>query len=147
MFPLRGQILRARHAGEPRISQAHEGEDHLVYIISRREDVILGGTLQKDNWSTDASASDTQNILKNCAEMNPHFTKPEVLEVKVGLRPGRTEVRLEAEEFYLSGANRKVVIHNYGHGGSGYTLCWGCALEAVALVEQQARRVAVVCRL
>ncbi|MFT4843774.1 MAG: D-amino-acid oxidase, partial [Candidatus Azotimanducaceae bacterium] len=44
-------------------------------------------------------------------------------------RPYRSTVRLEEE----SRSDGRRLIHNYGHGGSGYTLAWGCA-EDVALL-------------
>jgi len=50
----------------------------------------------------------------------------------VGLRPGRPSVRLEVEQV---GDAR--CAHNYGHGGSGVTLSWGCAREATALLTDQ----------
>jgi D-amino-acid oxidase len=43
----------------------------------------------------------------------------------VGLRPARPALRLEAERI-----GNATVIHNYGHGGAGFTLSWGCAEEA-----------------
>ena len=54
-----------------------------------------------------------------------------VLEHKVGLRPGRKEVCLELERV----SEECAVIHNYGHGGAGFTLSWGCAEEVVELAE------------
>jgi D-amino-acid oxidase len=36
--------------------------------------------------------------------------------------------RLEAEAM-----GGKMIVHNYGHGGSGWSLSWGCAMEASAL--------------
>jgi D-amino-acid oxidase len=53
-----------------------------------------------------------------------------VLEHKVGLRPGRPEIRLEREDGPIPR------IHNYGHGGSGITLSWGCAEETLRLVQE-----------
>lgn len=52
----------------------------------------------------------------------------------VGLRPGRAKVRLEREN-YMTNNKSLEIIHNYGHGGCGVTLCVGCAADAVELVE------------
>lgn len=49
------------------------------------------------------------------------------------MRPSRTEVRLEAEK-----VEGRTVVHNYGHGGAGVTLSWGCAEEVVEIVSQSA---------
>jgi D-amino-acid oxidase len=64
--------------------------------------------------------------------MNPEVRRLEILEHRVGLRPGRSSVRVEAERV----AGGKVVAHNYGHGGAGVTLSWGCAEEVVALAQR-----------
>ena len=57
-------------------------------------------------------------------------TGAEVLDVQVGLRPARPEVRLE-----LDGIAECLVLHHYGHGGAGLTLSWGSALEAVQMAR------------
>jgi glycine/D-amino acid oxidase-like deaminating enzyme len=54
----------------------------------------------------------------------------------VGVRPHRKGgVRLELDARALADTGKRVV-HNYGHGGAGITLAWGCAARVVALVEQ-----------
>jgi glycine/D-amino acid oxidase-like deaminating enzyme len=62
----------------------------------------------------------------------PEITPPTV---RVGLRPFRKQnVRLDREP-----GTR--IIHNYGHGGAGVTLSWGCAIEIADMVEGLFRRV------
>ena len=60
----------------------------------------------------------------------PALEGARLLEVRVGLRPCRSEVRL-ASEVRPTGA---LVVHNYGHGGAGVSLSWGCAAEVLQLV-------------
>jgi D-amino-acid oxidase len=45
-----------------------------------------------------------------------------------GLRPFRNLVRLEKE------GN---IIHNYGHGGSGFTLSFGCAKQILQILQNE----------
>jgi D-amino-acid oxidase len=45
--------------------------------------------------------------------------------VRHGIRPLRASVRVERE------GN---TIHNYGHGGAGFTLSWGCARAVAAVI-------------
>jgi len=63
---------------------------------------------------------------------SPDFTfVPGVTPLSAGLRPYRKETyRLEGQII-----SRKLVVHNYGHGGAGITMSWGCAREVVKLVK------------
>jgi len=60
----------------------------------------------------------------------------------VGVRPHRRGgVRLELEEAPLqTPSGNKYLIHNYGHGGGGITLSFGCATVAAELVERALAR-------
>lgn len=54
----------------------------------------------------------------------------------------RAGPRIEAERI-----GRKTVVHNYGHGGSGWSLSWGAAEQALRLVraaDPAARALAVI---
>ncbi|MFT3964755.1 MAG: FAD-dependent oxidoreductase [Sphingobium sp.] len=54
-----------------------------------------------------------------------------LISLEVCTRPFRPQgPRIEREAI-----GRKVVIHNYGHGGSGWSLSWGSARRAVALAR------------
>ncbi|MEL6488205.1 MAG: FAD-dependent oxidoreductase [Pseudomonadota bacterium] len=68
--------------------------------------------------------------LPSPARLEPFKANPEhIMKVTVCTRPFRPAgPRLEIERF-----GDKAVVHNYGHGGSGWSLSWGCAAEASAL--------------
>jgi hypothetical protein len=58
----------------------------------------------------------------------PELASAPVLGIEVGLRPGRPQVRLEAEQ-----TGGMTVVHNYGHDSTGVFWSWGCAADVVAL--------------
>ncbi len=64
-----------------------------------------------------------------------------IIRTVVGLRPFRsTGFVLRAEPF-----GAKVLVHNYGHGGGGFSLSWGCATLAADLVgDRSPSRAAVL---
>lgn len=93
--------------------------------------MILGGTHQYHNNNLEVSEDDHQFIMDGCQQLIPGMKHAPLLKRWVGLRPGRSSIRLETE----LQANGRGIVHNYGHGGSGVTLCWGCATSVVGQVR------------
>jgi D-amino-acid oxidase len=146
MYPLRGALIRVRNDGRriPRITEAHcvsrdgsSPERGFIFIVPRGEDMlVLGGLAEPDLWDLDIGLHNYEPIRamhRRCIEFMPVLKNAEIdaaEPVRVGLRPFRgRNVRLELE----AGTR---IIHNYGHGGSGVTFSWGCALEVVEHVEK-----------
>lgn len=127
LVPIRGQVVRVENPGISRFWLDDYRGGGLTYIIPRSRDCILGGTADEGSRDLTVDPETAEAIIRRCAALEPALAGARVLEHRVGLRPGRAEVRLEAES--LAGGGR--VVHCYGHGGAGVTLCWGCA-EAVA---------------
>jgi len=134
LFPVRGEVLRVTPPPTDRFIFDDECEQGIAYVIPRAHDCILGGTVEEGNASLVPDAEAARGILERNAPLLPPGVQLNVVEHKVGLRPGRPTVRLEAEVF-----GERVVVHDYGHGGAGVTLSWGCAEEVVQLVSVHAR--------
>jgi len=131
LFPIRGQVVRATNPGLTRFLIQDDHPAGMAYLIPRFDDLILGGTADDGATSLDPDPATTAAILQRCADLEPAVASARVLEVKVGLRPGRPSIRLEAER-----RGPRTLVHNYGHGGAGVTVSWGCAEAAVALCKQ-----------
>jgi D-amino-acid oxidase len=102
----------------------------LMYAIPRANDCLFGGTNDLSD-DRDADSADGTRIVEECARVLK-IDKPKVLAERVGLRPFRSSgVRVEADGL----ADGRAVIHNYGHGGAGFTLSWGCANKVSQLAR------------
>ena len=63
-------------------------------------------------------AETAKGILEHCQWLEPNLKNVEIESIYVGLRPARPAIRLE---------RNGNVIHNYCHGGAGFTVALGCA--------------------
>jgi len=128
LTPVRGQVVSVERRGVERFFFDEAGET-VTYVVPRSHDCILGGSVEEGREDTGPDPGTTAAILKRCAELQPALEGAAVLGVAVGLRPCRPTVRLEAER-----VGGQLVVHDYGHGGAGVTLSWGCADEVARLV-------------
>lgn len=130
VYPIRGQVLRV---SAPWMTCNWNFGSY--YIIPNGESVILGGTAQKNDWNTEISSIDSEDILKGVSDLFPALRKSPIIKHWAGLRPGRDSVQLscEVETIIDSEENPKQIIvgHCYGHGGCGVTLGMGCAEDLV----------------
>ncbi|MBR79736.1 MAG: amino acid oxidase [Euryarchaeota archaeon] len=127
--PVRGQVIFVKQ--DPGIGHFDQQPESLTYTIPRSDVTVLGGTAQVGDWEMDVREEDNDSILKKVEAVWPDLDRTKIVGGAVGLRPSRTEVRLEEEEI-----GGKRVVHNYGHGGAGVTLSWGCADEVAMIVSQ-----------
>lgn len=129
LVPVRGQVVIVANPGlTDFFADGPDDSADLTYFFPHGDTVLLGGTANAGDWSRAPDPAVATSIIERCAAIDPRLGGARVLGHRVGLRPGRPEPRLEADAF---GSVR--VVHNYGHGGSGVTLAWGCAAEAAAL--------------
>jgi D-amino-acid oxidase len=102
----------------------------LMYAIPRKHDCVFGGTNDlSQHLAVDPES--TARIVAECSRVL-QIDVPKVIAERVGIRPFRKSgVRLERAHLH----DGRPVIHNYGHGGAGFTLSWGCAHEVVSLIS------------
>ena len=132
-----------------------DGSAEYVHFFPRQDGWILGQTREPGQldeygrWRGDAVRSlelsiDDQPIPSPVVELNREILRQWInrdwsglpLIGREGYRyyrdPQGQGVRLESEE--IEGT---LFIHNYGHGGSGITMSWGCSIEVARIFLKQ----------
>ena len=131
LVPVRGQVVVVENPGIAEFYLDHgDGGSDYVYLFPHGDVAVLGGTAHEGAADLAPRPDVAARILRDVSAVFPSLRGARVVAQRVGLRPVRPEVRLEAEA--LPGG--RVLWHNYGHGGAGVTLSWGCAAELTAAV-------------
>lgn len=131
LAPVRGQVLRLEQVGLERWLLDGAAP---TYVVPRSHDIVVGGSDDEGDWDVKPDRRAAEDILQRATVLVPQLAGARVLGHRVGLRPGRPSVRLDAERTPTGG----LVVHCYGHGGAGVTVSWGCADEVLGLVQASA---------
>jgi D-amino-acid oxidase len=135
VHPARGHLVFVSNPGLRTSVRDEDNPAGLTYVHPRSLDVVLGGTFEPGAWDCTPTASIGQELVEPCTALIPELRGARVLKQVVGgLRPVRHGgVRVALDPAGLPGGVR--LIHDYGHGGAGVTLGWGCADEVVNLAR------------
>ncbi|WP_404829414.1 FAD-dependent oxidoreductase [Streptomyces albicerus] len=90
----------------------------LVCFYPHGDTVVLGDTAIDGDGDLSDNATAPKGLVERCTAVEPRLADARLIEHRVGARPTRPEVRVEAD--HRGGGIP--VIHNYGHGGAGVTL-------------------------
>jgi D-amino-acid oxidase len=132
LTPIRGQLVVMDNPGITEFFTEDTGwSPDLLHIYPHGDRLILGGVAQENSWDLRPDQETAQAIINRCASIDPRIAGIPITGHRVGLRPTRPAIRCEADTT-ITGYR---LLHNYGHGGAGVSLSWGCASEIAALAE------------
>jgi D-amino-acid oxidase len=128
---VRGQLVVVENPGIDSYFGEHTDGDELpTYFLPHGRYAVLGGTAEAGRYDTAADPFAAEAIVQRCAAIEPRLRTARIVAHRVGIRPRRDAIRLEHDRI-----DDRDVIHNYGHGGSGISVGWGCAYEVARLVH------------
>ncbi|KAJ7836910.1 nucleotide-binding domain-containing protein [Mycena olivaceomarginata] len=145
VYPIRGGLLRVINDGVdfPKIDaaltiSADVNVNEMIFLVPRNDNILLiGGITEPHKSGLDLTLDSPiiQRMRKRCEAFLPGLENARLdptYPLAQGLRPFRGQnVRVERE---LRRAGSRIV-HSYGHGGSGWSLSFGCASDVALLVE------------
>jgi D-amino-acid oxidase len=149
MRPLVGQLVAGRlerRVGREDVVKAAVGDaSRPAYVVQSADENIawLGGTLmavdvQRLFHARLQPCPDEESRIRRQCEQLVGPIAPVLIDgrtvARLGARPYRDRVRVELLRELLPG--NALAVANYGHGGAGVTLSWGCAGEVLRIVEQ-----------
>ncbi|XP_046561547.1 D-amino-acid oxidase-like isoform X1 [Haliotis rubra] len=134
--PVRGQVLRMQAPWVKHFYLFISSKAAATYMFPSCRSLVVGGVAQEGNWNEDVDEADSRDIHERALLLMPSLKGVKIESVRTGLRPARTQVRLEAQHLKMRSGETLPVVHNYGHGGAGVTLHWGCAQHTARLVKE-----------
>lgn len=140
-----GNTVSYNFSAGPEIYADSFGTPFDVYCYPRKHDWILGGSrfkgtldsngkwISKDELSqqfpTQIESLNSEIIKETFGTDLSEFREKEYQHSYRYVRNKKKGLRLESEN-----TSDRLIIHNYGHGGAGVTLSWGCAFTILQMI-------------
>ncbi|MGW0567479.1 FAD-dependent oxidoreductase [Streptomyces tauricus] len=132
--PVRGQLVIVENPGiRTWLVSTDAVAGTTTYLFPQPGRLVLGGTTEDGESSLEPDPAVAARIVARCAVLRREVAGARVLGHRVGVRPVRSAVRLERDALGGGATGGGVLVHNYGHGGGGVTVAWGCAEVALEL--------------
>lgn len=107
-------------------------ETEPCYMIPRGDKIVVGGSFLKGDTEISVRDEERARLVRNASLLGIDTTQSSPVAEWTGFRPYRSTVRCEIDRRFST--KDLTVIHNYGHGGSGWTINAGTARDAVNLI-------------
>jgi D-amino-acid oxidase len=130
VYPVLGHVLLVpRHTNLTKCVIDDSDASLPTYVIPRISDCVIGGTARRAAVASALTELEKDEMLDRATKLSPSIRGLPVLERKLGSRPMRASIRVECD------SKLSRVIHNYGHGGSGFTVSWGCSQRVLDIAK------------
>lgn len=136
VYPIRGQteIMEVSKMAVPKnvLDYSLNVEDIDAYVVFRplTRDCVIGTTYQVGDSGSEVRETDKRVIIRKISKFFSYVDEVETIS-KAGVRCGRPDVRIETEKVDNTNGEKKLIIHCYGHSGSGYSASFGTADEVL----------------
>jgi D-amino-acid oxidase len=134
--PVRGQVVLVGQVGVEQWLLAQTDPEALTYVVPRERTVVLGGTAHVGATDLEPDRATAAAVLERCTALVPGPAR------RARARPpGRPAPDALVRAARGRDAGRRApVVHDYGHGGAGVTLSYGCAATSSASSPPSERR-------
>ncbi|GAB6036646.1 FAD-dependent oxidoreductase [Fundidesulfovibrio butyratiphilus] len=128
--PLTRHAMRLAMARPARAIASLGRDGGLVLVVDMPDGPLVIGGEQDGVVRHEPDEPTLADVARTALALEPALAGADIVDAWAAPCPVRYALRLEEDRL----PDGRRLIHNYGHGGAGWTLAWGCAEEVVRMV-------------